>query len=1525
MKRARARELTLVNWKGVFYERYLLDSNVTALEGDNGAGKTTVMIAAYVVLFPDLSRLRFTNVGETGATGGDKGIWGRLGQLARPSYCAMTLRIGDGRELIAGVIITRKAEPSLELQPFLISDLPPEARARDYLLRVAEEHDEIPTVDEVKQAVADSGAKLELFATSKAYFATLFELGISPMRLSSDEERNKYNDMLRTSMTGGISRTLTSELRSFVFKRETGLSDTLTRMRGNLSACRKTRLEVVESRQLERHISGIYDAGLSMFEAAFFATQLGASETARERSRAKALVDEAETVLVEQGLELSEAGSRSSSIGQRLDTARQAAARAKERVECYKRSLQAVARVSKLEHELADAQGQVRQVELRYDEAAAHRAGCRQRWSEVQSALSRSAVGLANLQTGLEELHRRAHAYRKVVAEIATARESLLTAGFEEARLQPLQNLSNTRSERDTLAEYLSGLRREAQALLGEADGERARRARLTDTAGSQRQEHEQALAALRLIAGDQEVTPPLLDAARSRLTALAELDKTASTVASVRAELSSLEARHERQCGARERASALNLPQDIASKALHQQISQLDAEVREAREQARDANWQVRQLAERRARLEGELAQVTGRRQRYEELAECYRKLRAADVNVDHEGEHWDDSAEELERRLGALEQRVASLASERQDALNQAARFEAIEEAPSEELSRLRDALCGEFLSRRFEDLEPEEARYVEASLGPLRDAIVVEDLEQAKQALAEESRSLPDVWLVSASAEFSASLRHEALADKDLVVTTEGGVRVSRLPEFASLGRVARQRRAESLRKLAASRSSTLEQEERELRRLRELHRELRALARDRALWLEGDPRARAAELERVLSETVAAEERERLRARQVTQRADEASNRVESLRPLLVDAALLDEPELPLRVEACRQRLEVALSAKSELERVREARETLRGLLDALRVVPPDDATLQGWRSDQAALDAKRDSLFRGIESLETCAQSIHALEFEQASAALERQSSLVPELEQQHQGLEASVTEAEATYAESEVHWESAAQALQQANAHHGALSAHLERARVELTETGIDAPDAVALEQLEADAASAQLLVSELEAESSELLARTALATERRTTATERRDEAIGRVVRIEQRFEPAQRAWQTLQRAVGSAKLQLPTNRSTEGETSDRMWAMARSRRQLLADRLVATGEASELLPQLENGARDEAQTYLELWQAVRQWLHRRLPAQVADVAEPLEALARLRDDLTTLESRLRLQETELRGASEDVARSIEAQVRRATRQIRRINQYLEGIRFGSISGIRIKLGRVDKMTQVLSALRDGSAQKLLFQAHLPFEEALDEIFLRYGGGRSGGHRLLDYREYIDLQVEVQRRGDESPWEPANPTRVSTGEAIGVGAALMMVILTEWERDANLLRGSKSFGSLRFLFLDEANRLSQDNLGVLFELCQTLELQLLIAAPEVARAEGNTTYRLVRRVAEDGTEEVLVSGRRARLPNEESSPPTEGVLVDAGTTGDSEQLARRDEESLESEPAGEAQARLDL
>ena len=92
-------------------------------------------------------------------------------------------------------------------------------------------------------------------------------------------DRTKLNEMLRTSMTGGISRALTSELRGFLLKEEGSLADTLQRMKANLDACRRTRTEVQESRVLEQEIGNVFAAGHTMFTAAFLASSLASGIT----------------------------------------------------------------------------------------------------------------------------------------------------------------------------------------------------------------------------------------------------------------------------------------------------------------------------------------------------------------------------------------------------------------------------------------------------------------------------------------------------------------------------------------------------------------------------------------------------------------------------------------------------------------------------------------------------------------------------------------------------------------------------------------------------------------------------------------------------------------------------------------------------------------------------------------------------------------------------------------------------------------------------------------------------------------------------------------------------------------------------------------------------------------------------------------------------------------------------------------------------------------------------------------------
>ncbi|MCX5745686.1 MAG: chromosome partition protein MukB, partial [Proteobacteria bacterium] len=385
MTRARISALVLVNWKGVFYERYLLDRHVTALEGANGAGKTTVMIAAYVALLPDMSKLRFTNLGETAATGGDRGIWGRLGELGRPSYTALDFDV-DGTRVLAGVRLVRSAEPTVEPTAFVVTGLGPDVRLSDILLARRDDGDHIPELDEVRAAVERAGGELQTFRAIKDYFADLFERGITPMRLVADEERAKLNDMLRTSMTGGISRALTSELRGFLLKEETGLGDTLARMRANLEACARTRSEVAESRRLEREITAIYEAGTETFAATVHAAREAVTEVEREVERARPAVDDAVRALRDTTLAIEQLASRRASTDAQLATTRAELAEALAQRERALAAQRVAARLATIEREVATLAEAEAAARARQIAATTRRAAARQERSRALDA-----------------------------------------------------------------------------------------------------------------------------------------------------------------------------------------------------------------------------------------------------------------------------------------------------------------------------------------------------------------------------------------------------------------------------------------------------------------------------------------------------------------------------------------------------------------------------------------------------------------------------------------------------------------------------------------------------------------------------------------------------------------------------------------------------------------------------------------------------------------------------------------------------------------------------------------------------------------------------------------------------------------------------------------------------------------------------------------------------------------------------------------------------------------------------------
>ncbi len=1472
MSRTRAQALALVNWKGVFYERYLIDRNVTALEGANGAGKTTVMIAAYVVLLPDMSRLRFTNLGETGATGGDKGIWGRLGEPGRPAYSAIDFVLADEKRLVAGVHLERKGEPSVEPTPFIISGLAGDVRLQDLLLLSQGDHEAVPELNELRENAARVGARMQVFGTARDYFAALFDHGVTPLRLGTDEERNKLNEMLRTSMTGGISRALTTELRSFLLKEESGLADTLQRMKANLDACRRTRTEVQESQRLEREIGGVFESGQTMFAAAFLATRERADERRRSLTEAENAHREAQKQLDQTNELLTRVCDELSTKGARQEAVVEEADRAEDGLRRLRLALEATREVARRREELASAESEAQAAADVRVAREGVRTGCRTTLRRCQDDHKRAGAGLADLQRGHDELHLRAGAYRQVIRRKGEA-ERLL--GAEDLTVAAMAaHMPRTRAD----LERVDHARREARQHIADAD--------------EHRREHAKALAALEHLASTTIAPDSAHGAAIDQLRRFRDLEALAARLSTISADLAEARKFADRQAEARERLGKLGLAlsgQRAAREEITEHLERAEQERDQLLHEERDARSAAdecrRTLDVARVRQK----ELSAREPTWRELST--RAQRLADELACPVASLPDlqTAREVVNARLSEARTRELSLVEKRERLHAEARELLAAGGPFDAELLRIKNALGAELLATAFEDIRLEDAGILEAQLGPLVQALVVDDPVKAAADVHDRPESLRDIWLVGRDedvARLAGAGLGQGTETGDVVVPEVRGTRVTRIPDRPRLGRKAREARAAQLRVEADELDGQIEVARADRRGLERLAADGEALLAGQIVWLAGDPAPELATIRRQLVEVEVQQEIHRTASSQHREAARQRGPRIAGLRGLLGMAVLLDPPDHAHRRDILAQDHEAATSAQSEVRRCSDAAHVVEDKLDVLRRLPLSEADVATLAAELERLTHERGRLDSAIEAMEYVSAHAEALSWDDAPRQLEENRALVPGLEEQLRRAEAALGKAEAASQAADDAFDQATTAWHDADGRRRAAVEQLRAAEQRFTEMDVADPTEAAVEDAQQELERLRVEMRAL-AQTLDDLKTTKGRREAEWAQADRECKQAAEKVAAERReAAPALERWERLRAAVEDHN--LPTTVLSIGDSDVsgirghvNLVQEAHKQRAVLVERLRAAHGTQTLLAMAERDGDGAdlrfADVYLELWLAVRDWLRRRLPAQVAEVDDPREALLRLRDQLTGLEERLARQEDDLRGASEDVARGIEVQVRKARGQVNRLNKNLNGVSFGSIEGIRVKVRPVERMEQVLRAMREGAVQGLLFQENMPIEEALDEIFRRYGGGRGSGQRLLDYREYVHLQVEV-RRNAGSDWEIANPTRLSTGEAIGVGAALMMVVLTEWERDANLLRGKRAHGSLRFLFLDEANRLSHDNLGVLFDLCQTLDLQLLIAAPEVARADGNTTYRLVRRIDANGHEEVLVSGRRTRI-----------------------------------------------
>lgn len=1460
MKRTRARYLLLVNWKGVFYERYELDKAVTALEGTNGAGKTTVMIAAYIALLPDLTRLRFTNVGEAGAVAAeDKGIWGRLGEEGRPSYTAFDFALPDGKRVIAGVHLERTSPSSGDLSPFIISGLADDVRLQQLFLIEQGGEEFVPALSDLQENAARLGGRLQKLAAHK-YFGQLFDAGVMPLRLGTEEEKTKLNDMLRTSMMGGISRALTSDLRGFLLKEDTGLSASVGRMRDNLAACRRTRIEVTESQKLEREIGGVYEAGHAMFVAGVAATRERAEDGVKRVGEAQERRDTAAALVATRAAALDE-------VSVAVETLKEA--HGKRSAECEK-AQRWLTRVESAVEAAKDVDGRRGEVEeaarkegalrsLR-DAASTTKNVRNEDLRRAQEDQKRAAQGLANLQEGLTELHHRAGMFRQV------------TRRMDEARRRFPAVTPDT-------VDRIAG---EADAALASIDGARREASRRADDAAAHRRDHAAALSAARTIVGRDIEADKELAEGEAALSSYRDWRALGASTDRLRSALSAAQTAAAKQADARDRAIALGLfplPSGIeAREHVSSALSSLEKERESLLTSARSETDLAAELRRDRDGAAKQLEALVTRKPIFDDLALRAGRLSAgADTQlVDRAGLRA--ARERIEAALADTNRVEERSVTQRGEFLDKARALASAGGALDPNLLELADELGAELLARRFEDVDIDEAGAVEARLGALSHALVVDDPRAAAERCTTRASSLESVLFVDPDFELAA--RGVDCDSSDVIVVEGPAVRVTRVPAQPKLGRRAREQRVKDLRAAADAVDVNIERIRASILELSARRADADVLLEHVTSWLDGDPTGRINDLQDVLARTGREADSADARAREYAKSAGALLTEIESIRVLLADAHYLDPPDHAVAVEEAQRAHASAVHARSEAQRCEGAARVLEKHLAALKDPPLSESEASDLSLRIEAMRRERDELFSAIDALHFVIAHREALDWGDAVTALDEQQALEPTLLKQLEEAESLVRRRETDRDEAEKAWSGATQAWHDAE---GALSTSLHQlkaAQERLEELGVDDPTPAAaeralreVENLKEQLADLQKRVGEKERELG------GLQSDLRTANSDL-DKASKALAAENAEAQPAIEKWERLGTALETHRLGevVALAQRDDGGARGHVNRVQEAKRQkvLLVERLKNARRGDTIVSTVEEEPADNVgvgEATLHVWLAVREWLRERLPAQIAEVADPAAALVRLRTQLKTLEERLARHEADLRGTSQDVAVGIDVQIRRARGQVDRISKNLDGIKFGTVAALRVRLESDEAMRSVLDGLRGGQADDLMFQPNVPLEEALEQIFQRHRGtGRTGAAKILDYREYVQICVDAQRTKN-GKWDAVNPSALSTGESIGVGAAVMMVILSEWERDANALRGKRAFGSVRFLFLDEANRLSADNLKTIIELSQNLELQMLIAAPEVAHVDGVTTYRLVR--DNENGQEVRVSGRR--------------------------------------------------
>ncbi|MGC6246313.1 chromosome partition protein MukB [Pasteurella multocida] len=1460
--RGKFRSLTLINWNGFFARTFDLDELVTTLSGGNGAGKSTTMAGFVTALIPDLTLLHFRNTTEAGATSGsrDKGLHGKL----RPGVCYAALDTINSRNqrVIVGARLQQVAgrDKKVDIKTFSIQGLNLAENPTTIFTGVVNERQaRVLTLNELKEKIEQAGAQFKQYHSITDYHAMMFDLGIIPKRLRSSSDRSKFYKLIEASLYGGISSAITRSLRDYLLPENLGVRKAFQDMESALRENRMT-LEAIKVTQADRDLFKHLITETSNYVASDYmrhANERRGNIESAVRFRQDWYRARTEQHLSQQRLvELSREAAELAENEKTLEVDHQSAV---DYLNLVLNALRHQEKIARYQDDVAEITARLEEQKMVVETATEQLEESQVQVEQVEQEVDQIRAQLADYQQALDAQQTRALQYQQAIAALEKAKTLCGLADL---------GVKNVEAYHDEFAAHTESLTEQVLEL--------EQKMSISDAAKSQ---FDKAYQLVCKVAGEIPRSTAF-EQAKVLLRDYPTQKVQAQQTPQLRAKLHELEQRYAQQ------QSAVRLLKEFNQRA---NVSLEDAEALEAYHAEQEAlledvSAELSEQVEQRSTLRQKREQLTALYQDNAKKAPAWLTAQAALERLqDQSGESFADSQDVMQFMQAQLvkERELTierdQLEQQRQQLEAQISRLSQPDGSEDARLNVLAERFGGALLSELYDDVPIEDAPYFSALYGPARHAIVVRDLDAVKGQLAQLEECPDDLYLIEGdpTAFDDSVLSAQELAHGVVVQVSDRELRYSKFPEIPLFGRAAREQYLEALQQQRDDVTEQHAQRAFDVQKCQRLHEHFsQFVGLHLSLAFQPNPEEVMAEIqqqrneiERELNQFVTTEQQLRIQL-------DHAKEKMQLLNKLIPQLNLIADESLIDRVEECREQLDIA--EQDELF-IRQYGATLSQLEPIANTLQSDPEHYERLKADyeqaisqqkqvQQRLFALADVLQRKAHfAYEERVQTENTDLNEQLRAKLDSLQQQRDVQKAQFQQKQIQFTHYNRVYIELQTSLNNKMQMLQELLQEVGELGVRADQGAEERARQRRDElHQLLSATRQRRHHVEKQLTLIESEAQSLNARIRKA----ERDYKTQRELVVAAKV------------SWCVVMRLSRGSDVEKRLNRREFAYLSaDELRSMSDKALGALRTAVADNEYLRDSLRLSEDNRKPENKVLFFI--AVYQHLRERIRQDIIKTDDPIDAIEQMEIELSRLTDELTRREQKLAISSESVANIMRKTIQREQNRIRMLNQGLQNIAFGQVKSVRLVVNIRDTHAMLLDALSGTQEeyQDLFTDNRMTFSEAIAKLYQRLNphidmGQRTAqtiGEELLDYRNYLDLEVEVYRGADG--WLRAESGALSTGEAIGTGMSILLMVVQSWEEESRRIRG-KDIVPCRLLFLDEAARLDAKSISTLFELCERLDMQLLIAAPENISPEKGTTYKLVRKIA-GNQEHVHVVGLR--------------------------------------------------